>query len=108
MANFPAYNVYADAPNKMIYDIQISDYWLEKGDYVNIDYISLGWVAPVRKWNNVIKNLRLALSCNNVATITGYSGMTPLLNNASYSGGLDDRGVYPISRTFMFSMQIGF
>ena len=109
MANFPAYNVYADAPNKMIYDIQISDYWLEKGDYVNIDYMSLGWEAPVRKWtDSAISKLRLAVSCNNVFTFTGYTGMTPLLNNASYSGGLDDRGVYPISRTFMFSVQLGF
>lgn len=109
MANFPAYNVYADAPSRMIYDIQISDYWLEKGDYVNIDYMSLGWNAPTRNWNDsVFQKLRVALSCNNVATITGYSGMTPLLNNASYSGGLDDRGVYPISRTFMLSLQFGF
>ncbi|MDD4654232.1 MAG: SusC/RagA family TonB-linked outer membrane protein [Bacteroidales bacterium] len=109
MANFPAYNVYSEAPNRMIYDIQISDYWLEKGDYINIDYISLGWNAPVSSWNDsVFQNLRVAISCNNVATFTGYSGMTPLLNNASYSGGLDDRGVYPISRTFMLSLQLGF
>lgn len=109
MANFPAYNVYSDAPSRMIYDIQISDYWLEKGDYVNIDYMSVGWTAPVRNWkNSLINKLRVSASCNNVATLTGYTGMTPLLNNASYSGGLDDRGVYPISRTFMLSLQFGF
>jgi len=71
--------------------------------------MSLGWETPVRKWtNSVISKLRLAVSCNNVFTFTGYTGMTPLLNNASYSGGLDDRGVYPISRTFMFTVQLGF
>ena len=109
MANFPAYNVYADAPNRKIYDIRLSDYWLENGAYVNIDYVSVGWNAPTRKWkNSLINQLRVALSCNNLATITGYSGMTPLLNNANYGGGLDDRSVYPISRVFMLSLQLGF
>ena len=109
MSNFPTYNVYADAPNKRIYDIRLSDYWLEKGDYVNIDYITLGWNAPIRKWKtSLINRLRVAVSCNNVATLTGYSGMTPLLNNSTYSGGLDDRSVYPISRIFMLSLQLGF
>ena len=108
MGNFPAYNVYKDAPNRMIYDIRISDYWLEPGDYVNIDYMSLGWNAPVRKWNTVFSKLRLAISCNNVVTFTKYTGMTPLMNIASPSGALDDRGVYPVSRTYMFSLQFGF
>ena len=43
MNNFPTYNVLADAPEKGIKDIQISDYWLEKGDYVSFEYITLGY-----------------------------------------------------------------
>ena len=110
MANFPSYNVLRDAPNQMIYDIVLSDYWLEKGDYVNIDYMSLGWNAPIRKWTNTpFHKLRMAVSCNNVKTFTKYSGLTPLLDIGNGSqGGLDDRGIYPVSRTFMFSLQFGF
>jgi TonB-linked SusC/RagA family outer membrane protein len=110
MANFPSYNVLADAVNKQIYDIQLSDYWLEKGDYVNIDYISLGYNAPLKKLklSSYLQKLRVALSCNNVHTFTGYSGMTPLLDIGSTAGGLDDRGIYPISRTFTLSLQVSF
>ena len=110
MANFPSYNVMADAVDKQIYDIQLSDYWLEKGNYVNIDYISLGYNVPIQKTcvAGYLSKLRLALSCNNLHTFTGYSGMTPLLDIGSTSGGLDDRGIYPISRTFTFSLQVSF
>ena len=100
----------ADAVDKQIYDIQLSDYWLEKGNYVNIDYISLGYNVPIQKTcvAGYLSKLRLALSCNNLHTFTGYSGMTPLLDIGSTSGGLDDRGIYPISRTFTFSLQVSF
>lgn len=110
MANFPSYNVMKGALTEQIYDIQLSDYWLEKGDYVNIDYISLGYNVPVKKTfvADYLNKLRVAISCNNVHTFTGYSGMTPLLDIGSTSGGLDDRGIYPISRTFTFSLQVSF
>ncbi len=43
MNNFPTYNVLPDAPNKNIRDSRVSDYWLEKGDYLNIAYVTLGY-----------------------------------------------------------------
>lgn len=124
MSNFPTYNVLASAPTagngKGIYDIQISDYWLEKGDYVNFEYISLGYNFTKEKLKSkFIKNLRLALSCNNVCMITGYSGLTPLINSASLvrpdegtsttgTLGIDDKRIYPLTRTFSFQMNLTF
>lgn len=60
--------------------------------------------------------MRLAFSVNNVATITGYSGMTPLINSAnvasksSVSGtlGVDDKLIYPLSRTYSLSLGVKF
>lgn len=125
MSNFPNYNVLANAPSlnngKGIYDIQVSDYWLEKGDYLNFEYAVLGYSLSKKQLKNVsfIKSLRLALSVNNICTITGYKGLTPMINSASivpesggsgsmYTLGIDDRRIYPLTRTFMFSISIKF
>ena len=82
---YPTYNILDGALDKRIYDIKISDYYLENGNYVNIEYITLGYNIPVKKLKieKYLKSLRLAFSVNNVATITGYSGMTPLINSAN-------------------------
>lgn len=111
LALFPTYNVMQGALEKNIYDIKISDYYLEKGDYVNIEYITIGYNMPVSKMHiKYLKNLRLAFSVNNVATITGYSGMTPMINSISQNNrmGVDDKLIYPLSRTYSFSLGVKF
>lgn len=114
---FPTYNVMKGALDKQIYDIKISDYYLEKGDYVAIDYITLSYNFPANRLTSFfIKGLRLGLSVNNVATITGYSGMTPMINSmntrseSSIGGtmGLDDKLIYPLSRTYSLSVNAKF
>lgn len=122
LQSFPTYNVIDGALEKSIYDIKISDYYLEKGDYVNIEYITLGYNFPANVLHTkYIKSLRLAFSANNVATITGYSGLTPLINSAntasrsagaSGSGaltlGVDDKLIYPLRRVYSISLCIKF
>jgi TonB-linked SusC/RagA family outer membrane protein len=115
MSNFPTYNLMSGAANlndgKGIYDNQISDYWLEKGDYVNFEYASIGYKITKdmlkSKWVN---NIRLALSVNNICTITSYSGLTPMINSASLIGniGLDDKNIFPLSRTYTLSLSVNF
>ena len=47
MNTFPTYNVLPEAPEKNIRDNTVTDYWLERGDYLNIDYLSLGYnISP--------------------------------------------------------------
>ena len=117
-----AYNVLAKAPTggngKGIHGIINSDYWLENGDFVHFDYLALGY--NFKTLPKFIRNLRLALSCNNVATITGYSGMTPHINSTSIIGmhsqnegtvgdlGVDDKRVYPLQRTFSLQLNVTF
>ena len=57
MTSFPDYNVMRGAPQQNIKDQNVTDYWLEKGDYVNVDYITLGWNVPLR--SRVIQGLSL-------------------------------------------------
>lgn len=107
----------AGALERQIYDIKISDYYLEKGDYVNIEYITLSYNLPANKLKSkYVKGLVLSLSVNNVATITGYSGLTPMINSlntrseSSIGGtiGLDDKLIYPLNRTYSLSVNLKF
>ena len=109
LSGFPMYNVLQEAIKDNIYGLSHTSYYLEKGDYVNIAYITLGYNLPASiTRNSLIKGLRVALSCNNVATITGYTGLTPMINSASISGGVDARNVFPIMRTFTLQFNVKF
>lgn len=106
---FPLYNIFPEAPKKNIKDQVVSDYWLENGNYVNIDYITVGWRVPLRE-NRFVQNLRLSLTMNNVATITSYSGLTPMINSSSLDGtlGLDDKRSYPLYHTYTLGVSVTF
>ena len=109
LSGFPMYNVLQEAIDDNIYGLSHTSYYLEKGDYVNIAYVTLGYNLPVSVTrNSLIKGMRVAFSCNNVATITGYSGLTPMINSASISGGVDARNVFPIMRTFTLQFNVKF
>ena len=109
MGSLPYYNVLQKAPEQNINDMTVTDYWLEKGDYMNIDYVTLGWSLPCQpEWK--VRAFRLSFSVNNLATITGYSGLTPIINSTVINNtlGLDDKRSYPVSRTYCFAVQIQF
>ena len=109
ITSMPLYNVLEDAPKEKIASRDITDYWLENGNYVNIDYITLGWQIPVPK-NPYLESMRLSLTLNNVATFTSYSGLTPIINSSTINGtlGLDDKRTYPLYRTWMLGISMNF
>lgn len=108
MGSFPDYNVMAGAPERRIKDQTATDYWLEKGDYINFDYLTIGWNVPVR--SRFVKGLRLSCSVNNLGTITGYSGQTPMINSYVVNNtlGIDDKRSYPPYRTYSAAVSIQF
>ncbi|MBR5687171.1 MAG: SusC/RagA family TonB-linked outer membrane protein [Prevotella sp.] len=108
MGSFPDYNVMKDAPKKRIYDQEVTDYWLERGDYLNFDYLTIGWNVPMK--SRFISSLRLSCSVNNLATITGYSGLTPMINSYVVNNtlGIDDKRSYPPYRSYSFGVSIQF
>ena len=108
MLQLPNYNVMEGAPEQNIQDQTISDYWLEPGDYVNIDYLTVGWTVPIRSRH--VQGLRLSASVNNLATITGYSGLTPIINSSviDSSLGIDDKRTMPVYRSYTFGLSIQF
>lgn len=110
MSIFPDYNVMKDAPRHNIKDQRATDFWLEKGDYVNIEYLTMGWNIPVNSERSVISAMRLSLSVNNLATITAYHGLTPMINSSVVNNtlGIDDKRSFPPYRSFCFGVSISF
>ena len=85
---------------------KFSDIFLEKGDYLRLKNITLGYTLPKHIARYVgLKNgsLRVYVSIDNVATITGYSGIDPEVGNYGL-----DAGVYPSSRFFNFGVNLNF
>ena len=109
MSSFPDYNVMAEAPGRNIKDQTATDYWLEKGDYLNFDYLTVGWNVPLKS-SKYVSALRLSCSVNNLATITSYSGITPMINSYVVNNtlGIDDKRSYPAYRTYSLSVSISF
>ena len=108
MASFPDYNVMKEAPKQNIKDQTATDYWLESGDYVNFDYVTVGWNVRVK--SRFINSLRFSLGVNNLATITAYSGLTPIVNSyiVGPTLGIDDKRSFPVYRSYLLSASIQF
>jgi len=108
MSSFPDYNVMRKAPEMNIKDQRATDYWLEKGDYLNFDYLTLGYNFDVK--SKFISALRLSLSVNNLATITSYSGVSPMINSfiVGKTLGIEDKNTYPTYRSYSISVGIQF
>lgn len=109
ITSLPLYNVLEEAPQERIASRDITDYWLESGSYLNIDYITLGWQVPIPK-NRILESMRLSLTVEDVATFTNYSGLTPIINSSTINGtlGLDDKRTYPLYRTWTLSFSLNF
>ena len=83
---------------------RVSNRFVENGSYLRLKNITLSYSFP-KKWMQKIQieNARLSFSCENVATLTGYSGFDPEVD----VNGID-QGRYPISRTFSMGLNFNF
>jgi TonB-linked SusC/RagA family outer membrane protein len=83
---------------------RVSDRFVESGSYLRLKTVSLAYNFP-KKWLSAltVQNARLMISCENVATITGYSGFDPEVG----INGID-LSSYPISRTFNIGLNFNF
>lgn len=108
MSCFPDYNVLKGAPEKNIVDQRVSDYWLEKGDYLNFEHLTIGYNVPLK--SRVIRSLRVSCNVSNLGTITSYKGLTPMINSyvVNSTMGIDDKRNYPLYRTYSLGLSVQF
>lgn len=91
-----------------------SDFYIEKGDFIKIDNITLGYTFKL-PWKEVT-NLRIYTSGLNLFTITKYSGVDPEVSlmgssvlDPGTAGSIRGRGeIYPTTRTFTFGVNLSF
>lgn len=84
-----------------------SNRWIENGSYFRLSSVSLGYTFG--KIGNWINSLKLYATCNNVFTITGYSGRNPEINLGGLEPGMDRRtNYYPRTRSFMIGLNVNF
>ena len=85
---------------------KVSDFFLQKGNWVKLDVISLGYTFPQIPG---INNLRLYLTGRNMFLFTRYDGIDPEL--APINGlepGRETQAYYPVSRTLTLGLQVSF
>lgn len=111
--NYPAevlrYNVLRETKNEPIHNTTAnytSTRYLEKGDYLRLDNITLSY-SP-RLSSPFIKKLTLYSTVNNAFVITGYKGIDPEINMGGISPGIDDSNFYPKTRSFIFGVNVDF
>lgn len=88
---------------------RVSDYFLEDASFVRLRNIQIGYTVPAKLVQKAhINRLRVYAGAYNLLTITGYSGFDPDLSSAGiFSRGVD-RGYYPLSRSFVAGINVGF
>jgi TonB-linked SusC/RagA family outer membrane protein len=94
--------------NAQLHDApQYSDYYLEPGDFVKLDNLTLGYTFKFKN-QNWVRNLRVYATGLNLATFTKYSGTNPETEDTGFTTGIESRDFYPVASTLMFGVNIGF
>jgi hypothetical protein len=88
-----------------------SSQWIEDGSYVKLRNVTINYEVPVKtmSWVKGLSSLNLFVTAQNALVLTSYSGYDPesLSNVGDRAGGFDDGG-YPIPRTFIGGIKVGF
>lgn len=86
-----------------------NDYYVEKGDYLKVDNIVLGYTFNTTNINWV-RNIRIYVSTLNTFVYTGYKGIDPEIgiSSGALSPGIDARDKYPSTRTLTFGVNLKF
>src|SRR5690554_745860 len=92
--------------NELNDDPQYSDYYLEKGDFVKLDNVTLGYNVPLK--SDYVSNLRFYVTGRNILTLTGYSGVDPELQDTGFEAGVDKRDYYPRTQSWSIGVNVSF
>lgn len=89
----------------------VSTRFLEKGDFIRLQNLSIGYKVPVGA-NKNISNLRVFLTGQNLLTFTGYSGQDPEVSTNKSLNGIPSFGIdytaYPRAKTWTLGANISF
>ncbi len=84
-----------------------NSYYIEDGDYVKIDNVSLGYTFGNLQ-RLYIKRMRIYISAMNLHTFTKYKGLDPEVSFAGLDPGIESWERYPTTRTFTAGLNLVF
>jgi TonB-linked SusC/RagA family outer membrane protein len=89
-------------------NLDVSSYYVEKGDYIRLRNVQVGFNFPKSLANTLrVQTLRLYVNSQNPLTLTKYKGFTPEVGGTPTNAGID-QNVYPLSATYNIGLNIGF
>ena len=75
-----------------------SEFYIEDGSFIKLKTATLGYTLPQRLLSKIhLRRGRVYVQCQNLFTITGYTGADP--EGLGYT--------YPLPRTFTFGLSLG-
>ena len=85
-----------------------NSWYVENGSFLRLQRVALSYTFD----NSVISgtglsNLKIGIAANNLLTITGYSGLDPVVAGVDTNFGIDV-GNYPSTPSYMFNISLGF
>lgn len=90
-----------------VWDSQMyHSHYIERGDYVKIDNITLGYNFNFN--SAYIKNVRLYVSGHNLFTFTDYSGLDPEVSIKGLDPGVERKEIYPTVRSYTIGAVVKF
>ncbi|MCH7412730.1 SusC/RagA family TonB-linked outer membrane protein [Belliella sp. R4-6] len=107
--NTPTNPVISNAPE------QISDFYIERGDFLRLDNLQIGYNVPTR--SSAISNLRFYAGVQNLFTITNFTGVDPEvrwtdtldpMNPDQLAPGIERRSTYFVPRIWTTGLTITF
>jgi TonB-linked SusC/RagA family outer membrane protein len=84
-----------------------SDYYVEKGDYVKLDNVTLGHSFKIKN-QPYLKKARVYVSGLNLMTFTKYKGMDPEIAISGTTPGVDWLRNYPSTCSFILGLNLTF
>ena len=109
----PDYGTPAYTKKLNAYNDGVMTPFIEDATFLKLREVSLGWLLPQRVTSALglgVRDVRLGVSARNLKTWSNYSGLDPEVANlgdAAIRNNLDVTP-YPPSRSFFFTLAVGF
>jgi TonB-linked SusC/RagA family outer membrane protein len=85
------------------------DYFIYDATFLKIQNLLVGYTLPMKKYTNLVDNVKIYFTGNNLLTLTKYPGLNPETDVTGWDAGVEKKAnVYPQTRTYTLGLQINF
>ena len=85
-----------------------TSFFVEDGSYLRMQNLSLSYQVPQSFTKGFVRRAKIFASANNIFTITKYKGLDPGVGGAADTNFGIDTGNYPVTRSYVFGVNVAF